>query len=67
MIRRENQNPHNGLVSDERDKDVKYSDTGRDGDYSAGAPTSIEEGDEDYDDEMEERKQTSNDNLLEED
>ncbi len=40
-------------VSDDRNKDRKYSDTGRDGDYSTELPTSIEEGDEDYDDETE--------------
>lgn len=54
MIRKENEIRHS---SD--DKDRKYSDTGRDGDYTTGTPTSIEEGDEDYDDEMEEMKTDS--------
>lgn len=39
------------LVSNDMDKDKKYSDAGRDGDYTTEKPASVEEGDEDYDDE----------------
>ena len=50
MIRKEHKE-NNYNLQNASDKDRKYSDHGRDGDYSREPDTSIEEGDEDYDDE----------------
>lgn len=47
------------LSSNNPNKDSKYSDTGRDGDYTTDPDSSIEEGNEDYDDEEEENKNIS--------
>lgn len=48
------------IISNGSDKDNKYSDRGRDGDYTTEKPASIEEGDEDYDDETQENRASSN-------
>lgn len=46
-------------ISNNPEKDRKYYDTGRDGDFTTDPDSSIEEGNEDYDDEEEENKNIS--------
>jgi len=52
MIRKENKENADMPVHGKH-KDRKYSDEGRDGDYTKDPDSSMEEGDEDYDDEEE--------------